>query len=314
MITEVKTYNRIANIDRLRILSAFGIVWYHIKQGPEREIGHSGLAVFLMISCMLIAVKGHRDNRLFILKKAERLIVPWLFWCAVYFVFNISKALIQHVPVKSMFDYYMFLTGPAIHLWYLPYAFVAGIVVNWALKYTGQSAIKNFSTYILIAAGLLSLAFCSFLLSEYRINWPFEQWIFGLSACFLGWGMGFLALGPFARRLTMVIFTAASVCLVSVVLLVTRYDALVVPYSIAAGAFLIPFIRHGRMDKLTAFAAPLTLGIYLIHPIAAQLINYTWFRIDRDFWDICIVFLISLGISFILQQFSRRYIRRISLI
>ena len=112
----------------------------------------------------------------------------------------------------------------------------------------------------------------------------------------------------------MAIFAVISVFVVCIVLFYIGYGALSITYPIAVGLFVVAMLWHGRMDRITAFAAPLTLGIYLIHPMVAQVINYAWFHIDRDMPDVCVVFFVSLAISFAIKQLNSRFIKNYNLI
>ncbi|MFH1718755.1 MAG: hypothetical protein ABIF19_15475, partial [Planctomycetota bacterium] len=44
---------RIANVERLRILAIFGIIWFHTEGAFGRSVGYAGLPVFIMIFCAL---------------------------------------------------------------------------------------------------------------------------------------------------------------------------------------------------------------------------------------------------------------------
>ncbi len=72
----------VANIDRLRIFAAFGIVWLHTESVAGRGIGYSGIIIFLLVFCSLIVTHselhgaGHfatrRARRVSVAGKAEQ--------------------------------------------------------------------------------------------------------------------------------------------------------------------------------------------------------------------------------------------------
>jgi len=90
---------RIANIDRLRIVAAVGIVWFHTMGAPYRRIGYTGLPIFLLVFFSLILRSTHADSTAQFLKRRwDRLMVPWLFWSIVY-------GLCRSVKAFSMMDW-----------------------------------------------------------------------------------------------------------------------------------------------------------------------------------------------------------------
>ena len=123
---------RIANIERLRILAAFGIVWFHTEDALWRSVGYAGLPIFLMVFCSLIALKQKPDDiSYFTMKRAGRLLKPWLFWSIVYLCFKIFKRALYGEDVFGFFTGHMFISGTSIHLWYLPYAFLVALFINF---------------------------------------------------------------------------------------------------------------------------------------------------------------------------------------
>lgn len=292
---------RIASIERLRILAAFGIVWFHIGEGVGRLIGYAGLPLFLMIYCMLIVMKGGQDYRDFISKKFKRLLRPWLFWSVVYFMCDIAKIILEDVSYHRMFNWRVLLMGTSMHLWYLPYAFLIGISINASQKWA-HGLSKQGVGLCMMTAGLVSLVLCSFLLSTYRFAPPLAQWVFGFSACPLGCAMGYFAMKPIVKRSITAIVVGVSVVVVCVVLFLIGCKGLAIPYGVATCSLLIALIWQGRLDRLSAFVAPLTFGIYLIHPFVGKALGYMQLDINRGMLGICLIFAASLGISFIAKR------------
>lgn len=151
---------RVANIDRLRILAAIGIVWFHTENAPYRHIAYAGLPVFLLIFCSLLTSQGWRGTTAEFLKRRwHRLLKPWLFWSAVYGLCRLANALHtgDAMSLRQMLSAETLLAGPSIHLWYLPYAFLVGAVIHAMNRWT--SHIRE-ETVILanMAAGTVLLA------------------------------------------------------------------------------------------------------------------------------------------------------------
>ena len=109
------------DIELLRVLSALGIVWFH-SETKGSNFGHSGLIFFLILSVFL----GGGQQNSSIQKRAKRLLVPWLIWFAYYGAINLvlQKSVI---PLNNGLIAGV-LSGPRIHLWYLPFIFFVLII------------------------------------------------------------------------------------------------------------------------------------------------------------------------------------------
>ena len=60
--------------------------------------------------------------------RARGLLLPWLAWSAVYGGVKVAEAVVGGQPPGNAFAPWMLLTGPAIHLWFLPFAFAASLL------------------------------------------------------------------------------------------------------------------------------------------------------------------------------------------
>jgi hypothetical protein len=113
------TASRRQDIEWLRVLACLGIVWYHAR-GPGEEFALAGLIVFVMLSVVLAHPREEPlKDRLH--ARAERLLLPWIFWWGVYAVLDVvtgraGRWTAAEWPV-------LLLAGPSIHLWYLPFMF-----------------------------------------------------------------------------------------------------------------------------------------------------------------------------------------------
>ena len=76
-------------VELLRLLSTFGIVWFH-SGTTAKEFAYSGLVVFLVLSMYLGGKHGSADKQTF-RRRVERLIIPWLFWCVIYAGLNVFR-------------------------------------------------------------------------------------------------------------------------------------------------------------------------------------------------------------------------------
>ncbi len=117
------------DIEILRILSAFGIVWFH--SGFDRTgIGYGGLAVFLILSAYLatIRAKAPQPIRQILSQRSQRLLIPWAFWMVAY---GFRNFLVDRNLLETDRGWINgLLAGTQIHLWYLPFLFFATIGID----------------------------------------------------------------------------------------------------------------------------------------------------------------------------------------
>lgn len=113
-------------IEILRILSAFGIVWFH--SGFDRTgLGYSGLVVFLVLSAYLAVSRtvARRSLGQILSSRALRLMSPWAAWMLVYGIRN--HFVNRHIIETDRGFFNGLLAGTHIHLWYLPFLFAISI-------------------------------------------------------------------------------------------------------------------------------------------------------------------------------------------
>ncbi len=261
---------RIAGIDRLRIVAAIGIVWFHTDGAPHREIGYAGLPMFLLIFFSLITRQDSGSTITHFLKRRwNRLLKPWLFWSAVYGLCHLAKAMhtMDVRGLSGMFSIGTLLTGTNIHLWYLPYAFVSGLLAYELSRRTLKA------NHVLVAVmatviGMLALAACAIGTAIYRLPNPIAQWEFGLATIPLGFAIGRCLAIP-SRSLQKILLAGISlgILIEGRILQSLNLSALVIPYGIAVVSICIAYCWETRKDIITTALAPLTFGIYLIHPL-----------------------------------------------
>lgn len=270
------------NVDRLRILAAFGIVWFHTQGIVGRHLAYSGLAVFVMLSFAYLTIRSTTSPWSDILmNRFKRFLVPWLFWCVVYMVAEFAKSLVLNTALAEHIEWRWIVIGPSIHLWYLPFAFVMTAV---AVGLNKRMADWQLSLRIITGFVLTALAFVlsSHILSRYTSVVPWGQWGWGLPAVFVG-----VTLGLITQLETRKKCVKASVVLAMFVLGVCcfkrpQYLGIALPYTIAVVLTVVCLLwpGHNRLARGSQWLVSLTLGIYLVHPMVGSLIRYiVWFDI-----------------------------------
>ena len=273
--------SRIANIEWLRILAIYGIVWFHTDNLPGRSIGYAGLPIFLLLFYALSSRKPKPESFVvFAKKKASRLLKPWIFWIVVYTVCILIKRTLDGSSHSKIFSGYIFLAGPKIHLWYMPFAFLSGLLVNLLQRFTQKISPKALVFFGALIGGVL-LLFCSMLMTSITImpikwNTPIPQWIFALPAIPLGFSIGRAYSGFHSqdkKRPLLYLWIVLVVEAVCLIMFCFNYIQMIIPYSIAILLVCVAFLSKSQCGKTLLKFSSLAFGIYLIHPLIASLLD-----------------------------------------
>lgn len=273
------THDRIGSIDALRVLGAFGIVLFHVK-APGAALGYAALPIFISLAVLFALASNRQTTTSW--QAMKRFLVPFAFWSLLY-------ALLQTIDGGTSpfawFEWSDLLTGPAIHLWFLPFI---------AISIPCCVALRSFlaqidPTKLWVVAGLGSLASFA-LLSSFTLPDGPAQWVFGLPAVALGvaiWGSGSQD-GAGHDMTGGVIF--CSLCLVGA-LLIGFYHG-VLQYAVALPLILLALNLHLRLPVFVQNLVPFSLGIYLIHPVFIAVLSRISPNIENLFSAV-IVFALS---------------------
>jgi len=254
-----KTYNH--SIDLARIIGALAIVWFHVKL-PGGWAAYAALQVFVILLTYFSARRP-------LAKSAQRLLLPWLIWSAIFAVMKTAQALIDGTPLATEFSFWMCLTGTALHLWFLPFSFFMLAAYAWLGRHIW---------WVLIP--LVPLSIIAPMSAPLPI--PLAQWAHVLPAAALGFWMMEREEPVLPLALTAI---AASALWMAGVL--TSPPQLAIGAMICLIAVLLPIPKFDAI----AWAASLSLGIYLIHPFAVALILH--FAAITEPWSLFAVTLVA---------------------
>lgn len=166
-------------VDYCRLAAALGIVWYHTA-GPGYRVAYIALPFFLVL--LALSVRTSPGER------ARRLLIPFAVWSAVYGLQRLSDAVQRGEPPFGWIEPRMLVMGTSDHLWFLPFAFAAGLAAPFLLRSRVVLALP-----VLAAAGLALIGQIP--------AFPWYQWGFGLIPVLVGLAYakaGLMALAPLA--------------------------------------------------------------------------------------------------------------------
>ena len=257
---------RNGTFDHARLIAAFGIVVFHAG-APGAAIGYAGLPFFLILLVLLALPAAQcMSLRDFAGLRARRLLRPWLIWSAIYGGLKLAEVAITRQPLGAEFTPSMILTGPALHLWFLPFAFAASLWVYGLarLRQVLPVPVQVISAALLLAAlGLLTLH------QRGGLPVPLAQWVFAGPAVCLG--SIFAVLGTRAvRQAPAVALVVAG--LVGAALMLSGAGG-VVQIAVAGAVFALCTAYPRPATPLSDWAAGTAMGVYLVHPLVLSLLE-----------------------------------------
>lgn len=243
------------DVEAFRTIAAAMIVWYHA--GAEgQEIAYGGLIIFLIISTYLAAQAGTRSIQSSLQAKFHRLIVPWLLWDIVYGAVTLSLGKPPGPECSSWVG--KLLTGTATHLWYMPFIFMALLLID-VLK-------NNVRAPVIGAAAAVAAATALFTVSAWRdvsigMGYPVAQYCHAASGALIGLFLGYKS------RMPKYLFLALFALLVAAALHALPWRGVGVTYLVGllfGGILSFEWLAGANFHGLEKLA-PYTLGIFFIH-------------------------------------------------
>jgi surface polysaccharide O-acyltransferase-like enzyme len=241
------------DIEIIRVISAFAIVWFHSTL-VGGEFAYAGLVVLLIVSIYLSAKAG--ADFPYLLKSSKRLLIPWTLW---FFVYGLVNALMSRdvFPVEHGFLLGI-LAGSSVHLWFVPFLFLCLSVNLIIRKYVSGSACA-------LAGGTLAAAFVAatpFWRSiSLEAGAPIAQYVHILPGFFLGIFFG----NFFEVKKRYAVFVLFLVCLAAVSAIpyegVGATYLVSIVFSLCFASRLLVGLTSGRLDGISKCM----FGVYFLH-------------------------------------------------
>ena len=295
-----------ASFDYARILAAVGIVWFHCA-APGALVGYSGLAFFLLLLVHLtvhqaVAARDRKHRAppfwRFAASRAERLLVPWAIASCLYGILKLGEVSLG-TPFAFEFTISMWLTGPALHLWFLPFAFAVSIIVWPLVRHLALARQSTIPPVSFLSAGL-GLVMLS-LTQENTFLIPLAQWAYALPAVLIGLA---LACAP-ATAQTQIGLMAAFIC---AALAANWTDGLFEIFLACSVLILCRFVQLPATG-FSRTAAQMALLIYLVHPAIMSAVTRTGIVETGTAAFALMVLILTIG-SIMLWRYAAPHIQR----
>ena len=257
--------NRNGSVDYLRLVAAAGIVVFHLG-GEGARVGYAGLPV--LAALMGVFAVGRLDSaegRKGLARQTRHLMLIWLAWSGLYGMMKLADLLASGASFADEFALSMLLTGPAIHLWFLPFAAGTLTLMRLASGWLRPCTVAGFARCAAVA-GCASLAGFH-LAATTGLPTPLPQWAAILPSLSCGLLRG-MALGD---RTRLALWGAALVVVLVLGTLTgaTSEVALLAAALAAVGAALaLPLPQTSGSD----LARRLSMSVYLLHPLVVAVL------------------------------------------
>ena len=304
---------RIANIERLRFFSAFAVASFHTHDWFPRSIGVVGFIILLLSYCAFVVNKPEPYGIAKVVRrKARRLLKPWLFWSIIYGGLGLAKMVYENVSFSDVFSPTMLLTGTRIHLWFLPFAFVAALLLTLIHRRI-KDIPDSFTITTAISIGALCVFGCSIIQSRLQPPTPLAQWVLGLPAIPLGFVIGRIKIlqrtEDRKKYFVLVILSTLAACVGCIAfdrlshgIWLNYSSKFAIRYFVSMVIFCSALHWRGKLDPVSVNLASLSYGIYLVHPLVLVPLYQFGIAIQHPLLLLFLVLSISSLITFILKK------------
>lgn len=290
--------SRDARLEILRVVGAFGVVWLHVAAVAVNSRPDPGSAVwwaanvadalvrwslplFVMISgALLLASPSERDPLAFYRKRATRVLMPLVFWTIFAFVFRYG---LLRQPFRLEPFLSAFMNGvPFYHLWYLYMTLVLTVFTPFLRQFVSASSPRLLQLFLVAAFTLAALEVSLAALQQKGAASFLSLFLPFIPYFVAGYYYRSVAAPvavPAWRTAVLIVVCGAGVALATgLVLPVYGAKTFELTYAYLNPLVIVPAIAVYRTvigrpvdagPSSAAFVrlvAPLTLGIYVMHP------------------------------------------------
>lgn len=280
------------DIEFFRIISTFAVVWFHSGL-IDSEIAYGGLIIFLLLSTY-IAGTGKSYGTTIFPRRVKRLLLPWLVWFVIYGAVNV----IVGKPVVPLNNGIIagILTGPSVHLWYLPFLFSCLFVFDLAKKRIPSLLLASISaalTILIVSSAPLWRS------KSFELGYPLAQYMHASAGIFLGIFFSKFHELPYKILFLLFIFAAS--------ILTIPLSGIGIPYliGVTAGCTLVFLDGKNLFNFQFEPLSQYMFGVYLIHPLLIRLLNQL--PSTKGYWIPIIAFFSSTYIIYLLKKYFTNF-------
>jgi len=295
----------------------FGTLHWHLSNLLDTATRWC-VPVFVMLSgALLLDPKKHASPREFWAKRMGRLLPALIAWPAIYFAW---RAFYWHQPLSLEIIAHDLAAGrPYVHLYFL--FLIAGLylVTPFLAQALAALSLSQLRNLILTMAGLAMGAN----LFDYLASSAFTLFVPYLTYYLAGWYCARLRIEhPSIIAFSITIAAAITAALTAILVSTRGYDDRWAfyfyedfsPTGMVMAISLFLLILQGtispKVESIAQALAPLTFGVYLVHPIVVELLRYGYFVavpiLLRPPYYVPVTFAITCAVTFPLVALMQR--------
>lgn len=162
---------RLPALDAARVFATFAIVWTHVAEAQGLQpgwgaLGRFGTSFYIIAAAVFLVRSAARPARRRwwedTKRRAQRLLTPYLVWCAIYGILYGQRAYRAGVSFHDLAFWWGPVAGTAIHLWFLPFIFVWGALGAWLAP-----RLMKLPSFVLLTTGPLACGFLYWFAYDY---------------------------------------------------------------------------------------------------------------------------------------------------
>ena len=269
---KVQRQNWNGSFDVLRILAAFGVVWFHLIENETRFVGYAGLFVFILLSAYLGAMTAdEKPWKALIRNRAQRLLVPWLFWSVFYVAIQFAREWKHGEPLGSNLTPFMLLSGGSVILWYFMFIFWAALAIRFCMGLTRRLSNKT-SSALYAGVGIVALYLMFMSIESLSLPMPLGEWRVAVPIVIIG--VFFQRSGLIENSITQILLRVGM--LLAVIAICIHGREMLQSFSIflAVSVFLGALWIRIPSSSMFRLWSGLSLGIYILHPFVSLCLFY----------------------------------------
>ena len=280
--------SRLPALDATRIFATLGVIWFHAIECESLHasgvLGRYSVSFYTLAAILFLVLSSFRRQRSFsayAVDRLRRLGLPFLGWSVISFLtLYILNNLGYHIDMPQ-FSPDLLLDGGTIHLWFLPFLFVASLLVYPLARWMHEKPKRQYT--LAIASVIMALALDLNLLNWVPLpNWSFLQHFLDLSSyrwSAVYWGIAIAVLwhnGFSSSKLLKPLAFAGAFTLIALTIYQWN-DGLVSQLKTYGGLGLLFIALAPWKHRFVLLLAPigrLSAGIYFAHMPALYIARY----------------------------------------
>lgn len=267
-------------------------------------LAFAGVALFVMISGAL-ALNPRKETRLknLLINKTLHFFILYYIWKAFYQIIDMLEKEVRFTPLNIKNDIVLALIqkNGYYHLWFLPMIAIVYMAVPIIKKGFAE---KSICEYYLCVFSITTILFPTLFNYEFKFKYLLVDFFAANDFYLFGGYLGYFVLGhylhnwgrAFTKKMRIVLYAAGCISFLSAGILGTLHAqaaghhtySMNTPFAVTnfliAAAIFVKIQDMGRsLDhflkarKVLAFCAGKTFGIYLLHPLAIELLRLLGF-------------------------------------